>query len=98
MAHTKLGQYEQASTACDLAVNRASMRYSSSDSREDVNRRLAVVHANRAILRRTAGDLAAAESDMQAALAYAPTDGLVKANANAFAARREAVASTDRTP
>src|SRR6187402_2545008 len=25
VAHTKLGQYEQASTACDLAVNRASM-------------------------------------------------------------------------
>ena len=96
VAHTKLGQFEQAGTACDTALNLASTRYGASDSRQDLNRRLALVHANRAILRRATGDLAAAESDMRAALAFAPTNGLVKANANAFAARRDALAATAR--
>jgi tetratricopeptide (TPR) repeat protein len=98
VAHTKLGQFEQAGAACDTAVNLASMRYGPSDSKQDLNRRLAYVHANRAILRNATGDLAAAESDMQVALTYAPTNGLVKANANAFAARREALAATARNP
>lgn len=96
VAHTKLGQFEQAGIACDTAVNLASLRYGPGDSRQDVNRRLAFVHSNRAILRRATGDLAAAESDMQAALAFAPTNSLVKANATAFAVRREALAATAR--
>ncbi len=96
VAHTKLGQFEQAGTACDTALNLASIRYGASDSRQVLNRRLALVHANRAILRRATGDLAAAESDMQAALAFAPKDALVQANAIAFAARREAMTATAR--
>ena len=98
VAHTKLGQFEQAGTACDTALNLASIRYGASNSRQDLNRRLALVHANRAILRRATGDLAAAESDMQAALAFAPKDALVQANASAFAARREAMAATAPNP
>ncbi len=98
VAHTKLGQFEQAGRACDTALNLASMRYGASDSRQDLNRRLAFVHSNRAILRRATGDLAAAESDMQTALTLAPKNVLVQANANAFAARREAMAATARNP
>lgn len=98
VAHTKLGQFEQAGAACDKALNLAAIRYGSSDSRQDLNRRLAFVHANRAILRRAAGDLAAAELDMQTALTLAPKNELVQANANAFAARREAMTATFRNP
>lgn len=98
VAHTKLGQFEQAGAACDTALNLASIRYGVSDSRQDLNRRLALVHANRAILRRATGDLAAAESDMQTALTLAPKDELVQANATAFAARREAMTATARNP
>jgi tetratricopeptide (TPR) repeat protein len=98
VAHTKLGQPERATAACDTALNLASMRYGASDSRQDLNRHLAFVHANRAILRRAAGNLEAAESDMQMALALAPKNELVQANAYAFAARREAMAATARNP
>jgi tetratricopeptide (TPR) repeat protein len=96
VAHTKLRQFDQAGTACDIAVNLASLRYGSGDSRHDINRRLAFAHSNRAILRRATGDLAAAESDIQTAMALAPTNSVVKANATAFAARREALAATAR--
>jgi len=98
VAHTKLGQFEQAGKACEAALNLASARYGARDSRRDLHRRLALVHTNRAILRRATGDLAAAELDMRAALTLAPDDALVLANATAFAARRDVMAASHRTP
>ncbi len=96
VAHTLTRQLDAAIASCDQAVELAGTRMEIGETKLERNSRLAWVHANRAVTRWLAGNREAAAADLAAARSYSPRDALVKANAVAMAARREAVAALAR--
>jgi len=96
VAHTITERSAAAVRFCDEAVESAQSRSRFGETMSERKANLGQAHANRAVALWLAGSRAAAEIDLAAAVSYAPRDGVVKANAAAFAARREPVASVQR--
>jgi hypothetical protein len=96
VAYTMTRQLAAAVPSCDQAVELASTRMRIGETKLQRNDRLAWVHANRAVALWLVGNREAAETDLAAAMSYAPRDALVKANAAAIAARRETVTALAR--
>lgn len=92
VAYTMTGQAEDATGACDRAVELSRLPAAAGYSPANRGVERAWVHVNRGVERWLAGDLAAAEADFTTARAHAPQADFVKDNAAAFEARMEAVA------
>jgi hypothetical protein len=89
VAHTMERQLTAALVACDVAIERATVRANVLDTERARRDRVALMYSNRAVAHWRAGNSAAAESELAAAASFSPKLPVVKANIEALNARRQ---------
>ena len=89
VAHTMERQLTAALVACDLAIERATVRANVLDTERARRDRVALMYSNRAVAQWRAGNGAAAESDLATARSFSPKLPIVKTNIEALSARKQ---------